>query len=461
MYIKRILVLLTLFVVGSGVSYAQEGLRVVAGEWEMVKMETKLLSQKDDHLLEQKTLTKPEEFKHVTGFIPVKIAVQGETCNITTARGFIETGRYKLETPRAVRLPEREQATLQAGLVIGKLQIPLEVTVTVGKGRGLGAPPAAFPVGDGSALGDDIADDEDDSSGDEVEAVAADYRDRKGYQPGFIGDGFEVPLPVVTRNVQDVLEFEFEGKKETELRYQHFTVVMNKKRRLCIYSAVNIDGKLSKKSKRVEWKFDPRLPKEMQIKNECYGNPPKFSRGHMTRREDPGWGTAANAKRGNEDSMHVTNAAPQMQAFNSPIWLGLEDYALQNAREDDMKISVITGPYLKRNDPVRFGVRVPVSFWKIIVFIHDETGELCATGYEMSQKQSLPPPEEEFVFGQFTSQQLGITTQVPIRSIAERAGLDFGVLAEIDPLASDEESVDGGAAAGVPLAALESIRFVR
>jgi hypothetical protein len=63
------------------------------------------------------------------------------------------------------------------------------------------------------------------------------------------------------------------------------------------------------------------------------------------------------------------------------------------------------------------------------------------------------------VFGQCTSPQLGITTQVPIRTIAERAGLDFGALAEIDPLASDEESVDGGAAAGVPLAAFEKLRL--
>ena len=85
--------------------------------------------------------------------------------------------------------------------------------------------------------------------------------------------------------------------------------------------------------------------------NECYGNPPKFSRGHMTRREDPGWGDAKTAKRGNEDSMHVTNTTPQMQAFNAPIWLALEDYALQHAREDDMKISVFTGPYFATDDP--------------------------------------------------------------------------------------------------------------
>jgi DNA/RNA endonuclease G (NUC1) len=74
----------------------------------------------------------------------------------------------------------------------------------------------------------------------------------------------------------------------------------------------------------------PRIPAEYQIIKECYGNAPKFSRGHMTRREDPAWGTSAISQRGSDDSMHVTNATPQMQAFNSPIWLALEDYALQN-----------------------------------------------------------------------------------------------------------------------------------
>ena len=159
---------------------------------------------------------------------------------------------------------------------------------------------------------------------------------------------------------------------------------------MCFFSAVNIDGNLSKKSERVGWKWDPRIPRAQQIMNECYGNPPKFSRGHMTRREDPAWGDAATAKRGNEDSMHVTNTTPQMQAFNSPIWLALEDYALDHAREDDMKISVFTGPYFDESDPVMYGVRIPLAFWKIIAFIHDETGELCATGYEMHQEQSLP-----------------------------------------------------------------------
>jgi endonuclease G len=157
--------------------------------------------------------------------------------------------------------------------------------------------------------------------------------------------------------------------------------------------------------------------------------------------------------------MQVTNAIPQMQAFNSPIWLALEDYALQNAREDDMRISVFTGPYFSDDDPEMYGVRIPLAFWKVIAFIHDETGRLCATGYEMNQERTLQP-EEEFVFGAFTSPQLGIATQVPIRSIEARSGISLGRLASVDPLAGEEEGIAAGGGP-TPLFALEQIRFVR
>ena len=124
-----------------------------------------------------------------------------------------------------------------------------------------------------------------------------------------------------------------------------------------------------------------------------------------------------------------------------------------------MKISVFTGPYFDEEDPVMHGVRIPLSFWKIVAFIHDDTDELCATGYEMNQEQSLPS-EEEFVFGPFTSPQLGIAAQVSIRSIETRSGMKFDGLAEVDGLADEEESLGDGTSRW-PLAALEQIRFVR
>lgn len=333
------------------------------------------------------------------------------------------------------------------------VSIPLTVTVSIDVGCG-SLPATRRPGRDSYSAG---AGDTDDKTP-IVEGIAEDYRDREGYAADFLGEEFQVDLPQVSRDAADVLGFEVDGQPETELRYEHFSVVMSRSRRMCFFSACNINGKTSRKTSRGAWRLDPRIPKEQQIIKECYGNPPKFSRGHMTRREDPAWGGEQTSQRGSDDSMHVTNATPQMQAFNAPIWLELEDYALQNARQDDMRISVFTGPYFSKKDTDRYGVLIPTAFWKIIAFIHDETGELCATGYEMSQDSTLP--EEEFVFGALDSQYLNVATQVPIRSIEARSGIHFGRLTLVDALANGEEGVAFGGESR-PLLSLEQIRFFR
>ena len=269
-----------------------------------------------------------------------------------------------------------------------------------------------------------------DTEGDEafLEGVPADYVGRPGYDSAFVG--VDVPLPVIL-NAGDVLAFPWDGGTEHVLRYQHFSVVMSRARRMCVFSAANIDGGRMRRFRRPGWRLDPRIPSAQQIRHECYGRAPRFSRGHMTRRTDPVWGGEEDGTRANVDSMHVTNTVPQLQPFNAGIWLGLEDYALDHAVEDAMTISVFTGPFLLADDPVRFGVQVPRSFWKIIVFIHDETRELSATGYVMSQEPLLV--ETEFVFGQHE------TWQVPVATIERRAGLSFEALAGSDPMAEVEE----------------------
>jgi endonuclease G len=286
------------------------------------------------------------------------------------------------------------------------------------------------------------------AAADEVftEGVAADLADREGYDEAFLGPKLQVALPELTESPDDVLEFTANGVTDHVLRYEHFSVVMSHSRRLCRFSAVNIDGKTGESLPRSGWKTDPRIPASAQIIKECYGNAPKFARGHMTRREDPIWGTGDAPGLGNSDSMHVTNVVPQMQPFNAGVWLQLEQYALQHARKDQMKISVFTGPFLTAEDPVKFKVAVPVEFWKVIAFIHDETGKLCATGYTMSQKDFLS--EEEFVFGEHK------TTQTAIATIEQRAGLSFGELARHDPLDKEE------AVAAPALTDVSQIRFV-
>jgi endonuclease G len=355
----------------------------------------------------------------------------------------VTRGRTKLTpTPAAKRDRKADAATggpaarTDAGIAGGQamaatsVTIPIRVTVSVGVATadgGATTPPAAVAA---TTVPDEDVEDVD------IEAPRdpAEYDDRDGYISGFLGNGASVPLPEVgAARRNDVVTFERRGQTERVLPYRHFSLAMSRSRRLCLFSAVNIDGNNSRKMKRVGWRYDPRIPQELQILKECYGNAPKFSRGHMTRREDPIWGAVTLAAQGNEDSMHATNAVPQMQPFNAGIWLGLEDYALENSREDDMRISVFTGPFLARNDPVRFGVKIPRSFWKVIAFIHDETYELCATGYTMSQNSFLQ--EEEFVFGQHEM------SQQPISTIEARTGLSFGPLADLDPLADAEEAL--------------------
>lgn len=314
-----------------------------------------------------------------------------------------------------------------AGVSGHTVTIPIHVSVEVGTpvaGGGARVTSGVRPLPPPDDSTDDLV---------ETEARAEDYSERPGYARDFLGQGTTVPLPGVTAAAADVRSFEVNGRTHQILKYQHFSVIMSRSRRLCRYSAVNIDGKKSRKAKRRGWRNDPRIPADAQIAKECYGNAPKFARGHMSRREDPIWGSDETAELGNADSMHVTNAVPQMQPFNAGIWLGLEDYALDHAREDDMRISVFTGPFLEDDDPMRYGVQIPVSFWKVIAFIHDETGDLCATGYQMTQEDYLR--EEEFIFGKHK------TAQVSIAGIEHRAGLSFGRLAELDPFDQVEEAL--------------------
>jgi endonuclease G len=311
------------------------------------------------------------------------------------------------------------------------ITIPLTITVSLGAPAARGNYTARQRPRSMSAQGGGTGDDDLIDAG--SEARPEDYANRKGYLADFLGDPFRVDLPEIVEGKSDIATYD--GDKQV-LPYEHFSVVMNAKRRQCFFSACNIDGARSKSSRRQAWRFDPRIPQALQIMKECYGDPPKFSRGHMTRREDPAWGSSdAEIQRGADDSMHVTNATPQMQSFNAPIWLGLEDYALQHARDDDQKISVFTGPYFTDDDPTMFGVRIPLKFWKVIAFVHDETGKLCATGYEISQEDNLE--QQEFVFGDFVSPQLNISTQVAISTIESRAGISFGGLAALDPLANE------------------------
>jgi endonuclease G len=263
----------------------------------------------------------------------------------------------------------------------------------------------------------------------------AEYADRGGYDSYFLGADARVPLPRLSAaQRRDAASVKGGG---VELGYHHFTVVQSKKRRMCFFSACNIDGsKSGKVAKRSNlWRYDPRIATKYQLIDECYGEEKDglFSRGHMTRREDPVWGV--DKKVAEADTFHATNAVPQMQSHNSPVWLSLENHVLRNADEDNQRVSVITGPVFSRQDPILYGVKVPVRFWKIVAFLRPNSRTLATVAYLDSQADFLPDTGgPAFVWGQFKGMQ------VPLSRIEQLTGLRFGASTQADVLSGADAS---------------------
>jgi endonuclease G, mitochondrial len=256
----------------------------------------------------------------------------------------------------------------------------------------------------------------------EAISIDPDYSTRGGYDADFLAQPLALPA----------LSPELAAVASQELRYHHFSVVMHRPRALALYTAVNIDGTAARRPRRDRdrWILDPRLPADEQTGEAVYRDNP-LDRGHLVRRLDPAWGDDALAKAGNDDTFHFTNATPQHHEFNAgdTLWVGLEDYVLENADTADIRVSVLTGPVLAADDDSYRGVQLPRQFWKVVAMAK-RSGELSVTGYLLSQAALIDGLEavEEFSYGAYR------TFQVPVRRIAELTGLGLDPHIAADPL---------------------------
>ncbi|MGS2641792.1 DNA/RNA non-specific endonuclease [Streptosporangium sp. G12] len=277
--------------------------------------------------------------------------------------------------------------------------------------------------------------------------IDPDYAGRRGYDPDFLPGGHRVPLPALHPDLVPLaaLNRHVDGQasdgRAHVLNYHHFSVVMNRQRRLAFFTAVNIDGATSRRIRRDpdRWIFDPRLSESEQAGEAVYRDNP-LDRGHLVRRLDPAWGADhAVAKAGNDDTFHFTNCTPQHKDFNQnqTTWAGLEDYILDAADTCDLKATVFTGPVLAADDDPYRGIHLPRQYWKVVAMAK-QNGELSATGYLLSQDHLLNGLEAapaEFSYGAYK------TYQVPIRRIEDLTRLSFDTLADADPLARREAAV--------------------
>jgi endonuclease G len=346
----------------------------------------------------------------------------------------------------------RRSASAAAPAVVpqpGTVSLTIPLTVSIG----LGMPPHVVSV-HSEAVG---------AAADDAELEAAiqpdpDYSDRPGFDAGFLG--FEAPLPTLMPEVRDLALPAGDG---IELKYYHYSVMMNAQRKLAFVSAVNLNAGAEfqlHREGRDRWFYDPRIDRDDQLGNELYANNP-LDRGHLTRRADAAWGdTEEEAQLANDDTFHWTNCSPQHEVFNQStkanqrgvlLWGNLENHVAEQAQHG--KLCVFNGPIFRPNDRLHRGARIPREFYKLIVYAK-ANGKPGAVAFILSQESLITNlPAEEFEVGPYQP------FQVKISDLQSRIKLDFGTFASFDPLvaAGREMFVEGATAAVVAIEGLGDI----
>ena len=267
-----------------------------------------------------------------------------------------------------------------------------------------------------------------------------DYKKRKGYDDKFLGD--QIPAPTVTT--------ELNGRMMKPLHYHHFTIVMNKARRLAHWSAVNVDytpslkGTMSRKDFGTDtWVPDPRIPSEQQIQDPDFYKPAtKIDRGHVVRREDNAWGEDdLEVEYANSDTFHWTNCTPQHERFNqerlSGLWGQLEAHITKEIHAVGNRANIFAGPVLDGDDPEQdygYGIiQYPLKFWKVIAGVSEDDGQLVAYGFVLDQSAQVKRYGIEGMnVGKFSRNQVALT------EIASMTGVVFPKeLLDADVLKSD------------------------
>lgn len=370
-------------------------------------------------------------------------------------------------TPSNRQTAMAEHANTPSGSVT--LTIPLHVTVSLGTPI---CPPGEFPSASPASGG---------SGGpapsappeavlEKVEPDPSDptYQNRPGYEARFLG--FDAPFPRLT-NATRSRAFALphgSGDERYVLKYHHYSVILNKARRLAFVAGVNYDPTAPVNHPRDKdgdrWYFDPRVSAagEYQAGEGLYkGNP--LDRGHLVRRADAAWGqTPEEAKLANDDTFHFTNCSPQHEITNQgmtgkappglKLWGSLEEHVAAQGKKGKRRLSIFNGPVFHSSDREYRGVQLPKEFWKLVVF-KDDDGQPGAAAFVLTQADLIAGLKEAFDPGEYRA------VQVTVRDLAARTGLEFGPFAEWDVLETDR-ALESFTDADVPLVVLTSLADV-
>jgi endonuclease G len=282
------------------------------------------------------------------------------------------------------------------------------------------------------------------------------WSEQVGYDPGFLSVPIELGAILAPKRAAE-LTAPLKDKSGDELRYNKFSVVIHARRKFALLAAVNIEGGSLRHpgDRPTGWRQDERMDLGFQPAGDFYekargSDRIQFSRGHLVRRFDACWGaTVTEARRGDQDTFHYSNAAPQFQSYNDVDWGNLEDYVLDRAQTTERRMSVFQGPIFRDDDPLYGRDRkggpwqIPLSYWKVAVLQKTED-QIVAAAFIIGQTQYVGALWEAKVFSGLTPYRLddlrSRKIQTSIETIETETGLDFGAIRRFDAHGSLEST---------------------
>lgn len=367
-----------------------------------------------------------------------------------------DTGAAPIETEIKGETMTEKRTSEVVGLGGGGVIIPLQLRVSL---EAVGGLAIAGPTNVDRIVVDEASALETEAIKLQMPIIYDGLDERDGFKPRFLDAATDVPMPKVTAKGEKLLAPLLDGSGH-EVKYQHFSVWMQRERRLALYTAANVDWRNRKKKVDGKstarkalagfpptgviaelWAEDPRLDPLHQLPDVFYSEDRgAFDKGHIVRRDDVCWGeTYPDIQMANGDTFHVTNCSPQVKVFNQgqhgqENWGDLEDTIADITKEEAEAACIFAGPVFKADDRWFRGkddsgsarIQIPDEFWKIVVVKGDGGFE----AYAFLLKQDVRKiTEEEFYV---TDEWIGTWKPVSDISAKMRGWLDLSDLEAID-----------------------------
>ncbi len=186
--------------------------------------------------------------------------------------------------------------------------------------------------------------------------------------------------PVLEEKKTESVKPNFEKADEVILDHKFYVISYNKENRIANWVRyVLLKKDLKGTGVRISrFKPDPLLIQRgiEPVKHDDYTNS-GYARGHLAPAED-----FSRSQEAIESTFYMSNVIPQKGSVNSGSWASLERKVREWACGEE-KITVITGPILKKNLPkIKGGISVPQAFFKIVI---DETPPKKAMAFIYNQ----------------------------------------------------------------------------